>query len=130
MATTIKIDRELLIATLTAKVKEMEKNNAQYDKDHKAYEAAKEKWEQECVKTAVKNIKTCEVSVNAWHYHNSSVNISVPNGLFPPQPEFDTDVAHTPDYELREIRQFIRMLEMSTADSINMSALKNMSQYL
>jgi len=129
MATTIKIDRELLISTLTAKVKEMEKNNAQYDKEQKAYEAAKEKWEQECVKTAVKNIKTCEVSVSAW-YSNSSINISVPKGLFPPQPEFDAEAEHTPEYELRDIRQFIRMLEMSTADSINMSALKNMSQYL
>ena len=127
--TTIKINREQLIVTLTAKIKELEANNVLHDKQDKAWRAAITKWEQECAAIALKNIKKASISVNTWRSENS-VNISLPAGILPAQPEQEFTVPHTAEYELRDLRQFVRMLELSDADTINMSALKNVSQYL
>jgi hypothetical protein len=127
--TTIKIDREQLIATLTAKVKELEANNATHEKEDKAWRAALAKWEQTCATIALKNIKKASISVNTWR-SEQSVGISLPAGILPEQPEQSYSARFTHDYELRDLRQFIRMLELSSSDTIAMSALKNVSQYL
>ena len=127
--TTIKIDREQLIKTLTAKFKELEANNATHDKETKALEAAHAKWEQACIAMALKNVKKATVSVSVWRNDNS-IHISLPAGTLPEQPERNYSVRFTNDHEMRELRQFIRMLELSSSDTIAMSALKNVSQYL
>jgi len=127
--TTIKIDREQLIKTLTAKVKELESNNATFEKETKAHEAAHAKWEQTCIAMALKNVKKATVSVSVWRSEHS-IHISLPSGTLPEQPEREHSVRFTHDHEMRELRQFIRMLELSSSDTIAMSALKNVSQYL
>lgn len=127
--TTIKIDREQLIKTLTAKVKELESNNATFQKETKAYEAAHDKWEQTCISIALKNAKKATASVSMWRSEHS-IQISLPTGTLPEKPERNHSVGFTHDHEMRELRQFIRMLELSSSDTIAMSALKNVSQYL
>lgn len=127
--TTIKINREQLIVTLTSKIKELEANNVLHVKQVKAWQAAITKWEQECAAIALKNIKKGNVSVSIWG-RQESINVTFPSGILPAQPEQEFTVPHTAEYELRDLRQFVRMLELSDSDTINMSALKNVSQYL
>lgn len=130
MATTIKIDREVLIKTLNDKAAQMEKDNAIREKEDKAYKAAVDKWERECVAFALKNVKKANhlnVSIN-WSAEH--VGISFYPGTLAARPEVEYTGEAWSEWEIREIKQFVRMLEMSNADSINMSALKNVSQYL
>lgn len=127
--TTIKINRQSLIKTLTEKVKEMEKNNAIFEKEDKAYRAAYAKWEQECGVVALKNIKKGTLSVSTWG-RQDTLNLSLPSGTLPAAPDHRTSVTFTHGHELTELRQFIKMLELSDSDTISMSALKSVSKYL
>lgn len=138
MATaTIKINREELIKTLTAKIKEMEEVNKQFEKANKAFQKAFEDWQKKVVSVSAKQIsKATNFRCNQnWRTQGvTNIDFDMPSNLLPAAPERDnffTDGLRAyGEYEIKEVRQFVRMLEMAQNDAITMSALKNVSQYL
>lgn len=129
---TIKINREELIKTLSAKVKEMKADNKVHEAQVDKYQKAHADWEKKCIAFAVKNLSKGRVSVRNWSQNETNIDIYIPTNLMPEGPDWAKFVTTScyGDYEVKELEQFIRMLEMASDNAITMSALKNVSQYL
>ena len=130
--TTIKIDRLKVIETLTNSADEIEAKAKIHQKQVDAFQNAEEKWHKDALRIVAKQINKAE-NVRIWQRkNNTNVDFDLPAGILPEKPERDDYV--TTQYvslvEVEEIRQHIRILSMGVDDTINMSALKSMSQYL
>lgn len=138
--TTIKVDRLQVIKTLTDKADAMEAGNKAYDDARKKHEKAEEAWQKAMFKAAIKHsTKAIDVRISSAWRNDSVTNIdfNIPTNLLPARPDRDDfftvggrELEWNSSHQIDEIRQFVRVLEMGTDDTINMSALKNVSQYL
>lgn len=128
---TIKINREQLIKTLTAKVKEMEQQQKDYAAAGAALRKERAAWETKVIALAAKNHKKYHPSTFQQSWSGSiKVEIIIPNDDCPPEPHMPEGMYPVCSIELKELKQFIRMLEMGTDESISMTSLKSVAQYL
>lgn len=140
--TTIKVDRQRVIDTLTAKADAMEAENKEYDAARATFEKAEEKWKKDTDKAAIKHAnKATEISVSfpRWAGEDGcQVHYQLPVNLLPKRPERDdffkrsdgTEIQWHGTASIEEVRLFVRQLELGVDDTLNMSALKGVSQYL
>lgn len=128
MATTIKVDRLVLLDALTTKLAEQEKLQAQHDKAVADYEKAEKAWHDKLV-IACKKFPVWRVSVRAWSEPVVEIEYKVNLNDIPAQPE-------KPDYpkglggDTDELRKTIRLLSMTTEPNVPASVYKSVSTWL
>jgi len=128
VATTIKVDRVILLDALTTKLAEQEKLQAQHDKAVEQYEKAEKAWHDKIV-IACKKFPVWRVHVRAWSEPVVEIEYKVNLNDLPSQPE-------KPDYpkglggDLDELRKTIRLLSMTAEPSVPASVYKNVGHWL
>lgn len=128
MATTIKVDRVILLDALTTKLAEQEKLQAQHDKAVAEYEKAEKAWHDKIV-IACKKFPVWRVHVRAWSEPVVEIEYKVNLTDLPTQPE-------KPDYpkglggDLDELRKTIRLLQMTAEPNVPASVYKSVSTWL
>ena len=128
MATTIKVDRVILLDALTTKLAEQEKLQAQHDKAVEQYEKAEKAWHEK-IATACKKFPVWRVHVRAWSEPVVEIEYKVNLTDLPTQPE-------KPDYprglsgDLDELRKTIRLLQMTAEPNVPASVYKSVSTWL
>ena len=128
MATTIKVDRLVLLDALTTKLAEQEKLQADYDKAIEKYEKAEKDWHAK-VLVAVKKLDVFRVTVRAWSEPVVEVEYKVNLGDLPTKPE-------KPDHpkglsgDTDELRKTIRLLSMTAEPNVPASVYKSVSNWL
>lgn len=128
MATTIKVDRVILLDALTTKLAEQEKLQAQHDKAVAEYEKAEKAWHDKIV-IACKKFPVWRVHVRAWSEPVVEIEYKVNLNDLPTQPE-------KPDYpkglggDLDELRKTIRLLQMTAEPNVPASVYKSVSTWL
>ena len=128
MATTIKVDRLVLLDALTTKLAEQEKLQAQHDKAVADYEKAEKAWHDKVV-IACKKFPVWRVHVRAWSEPVVEIEYKVNLNDLPTQPE-------KPDYpkglggDTDELRKTIRLLSMTTEPNVPASVYKNVGHWL
>jgi hypothetical protein len=128
VATTIKVDRLVLLDALTTKLAEQEKLQAQHDKAVADYEKAEKAWHDKIV-SAVKKFPVWRIHVRAWSEPVVEIEYKVSLNDLPPQPE-------KPDYpkglggDTEELRKTIRLLSMTTEPNVPASVYKSVSNWL
>jgi hypothetical protein len=128
VATTIKVDRLVLLDALTTKLAEQEKLQAQHDKAVADYEKAEKAWHDKIV-SAVKKVPVWRIHVRAWSEPVVEIEYKVSLNDLPPQPE-------KPDYpkglggDTEELRKTIRLLSMTTEPNVPASVYKSVSNWL
>jgi hypothetical protein len=128
VATTIKVDRLVLLDALTTKLAEQEKLQAEHDKAVEQYEKAEKAWHASVV-SAVKKLDVWRVSVRAWSEPVVEIEYKVNLTDLPTQPE-------KPNYpkglggDTEELRKTIRLLSMTTEPNVPASVYKSVSTWL
>jgi hypothetical protein len=128
VATTIKVDRLVLLDALTTKLAEQEKLQAQHDKAVADYEKAEKAWHDKVV-IACKKFPVWRVHVRAWSEPVVEIEYKVSLNDLPTQPE-------KPDYpkglggDTDELRKTIRLLSMTTEPNVPASVYKNVGHWL
>ena len=128
MATTIKVDRLVLLDALTTKLAEQEKLQAQHDKAVADYEKAEKAWHDKVV-IACKKFPVWRVHVRAWSEPVVEIEYKVNLNDLPTQPE-------KPDYpkglsgDTDEVRKTIRLLQMTAEPNVPASVYKSVSNWL
>jgi len=128
VATTIKVDRVILLDALTTKLAEQEKLQAQHDKAVAEYEKAEKAWHDKIV-IACKKFPVWRVHVRAWSEPVVEIEYKVNLNDLPTQPE-------KPDYpkglggDLDELRKTIRLLQMTAEPNVPASVYKSVSTWL
>lgn len=128
MATTIKVDRLVLLDALTTKLAEQEKLQAQHDKAVADYEKAEKSWQDKVI-SAVKKLEVHRVNYRNWSQPMVEIEYKVSLNDLPPQPE-------KPDYpkglsgDTDELRKTIRLLSMTTEPNVPASVYKSVSNWL
>lgn len=128
MATTIKVDRLVLLDALTTKLAEQEKLQAQHDKNVADYEKAEKAWNDKVV-LSVKKLEVFRVNYRNWSEPVVEIEYKVSPSDLPPKPE-------KPDYpkglsgDTDELRKTIRLLSMTTEPNVPASVYKSVSNWL
>jgi hypothetical protein len=128
VATTIKVDRLVLLDALTTKLAEQEKLQADYDKAIEKYEKDEKAWHDKVV-IACKKFPVWRVHVRAWSEPVVEIEYKVNLNDLPTQPE-------KPDYpkglggDTDELRKTIRLLSMTTEPNVPASVYKSVSNWL
>ena len=128
VATTIKVDRVILLDALTTKLAEQEKLQAQHDKAVADYEKAEKAWHDKVV-LSVKKLEVFRVNYRNWSEPMVEIEYKVNPSDLPPKPE-------KPDYpkglggDTEELRKTIRLLSMTTEPNVPASVYKNVGQWL
>lgn len=128
MATTIKVDRLVLLDALTTKLAEQEKLQAQHDKAIEKYEKDEKAWHDKIV-LSVKKLDVFRVSLRNWSEPMVEIEYKVNLSDLPTKPE-------KPDYpkglggDTEELRKTIRLLSMTTEPNVPASVYKSVSTWL
>ena len=128
MATTIKVDRLVLLDALTTKLAEQEKLQAQHDKAIEKYEKDEKAWHDKIV-LSVKKLDVFRVSLRNWSEPMVEIEYKVNLSDLPTKPE-------KPDYpkglggDTEELRKTIRLLSMTTEPNVPASVYKSVSNWL
>ena len=128
MATTIKVDRLVLLDALTTKLAEQEKLQAQHDKAIEKYEKDEKAWHDKIV-LSVKKLDVFRVSLRNWSEPMVEIEYKVNLSDLPTKPE-------KPDYpkglggDTEELRKTIRLLSMTTEPNVPASVYKSVTNWL
>jgi hypothetical protein len=128
VATTIKVDRLVLLDALTTKLAEQEKLQAQHDKAIEKYEKDEKAWHDKIV-LSVKKLDVFRVSLRNWSEPMVEIEYKVNLSDLPTKPE-------KPDYpkglggDTEELRKTIRLLSMTTEPNVPASVYKSVSTWL
>lgn len=128
VATTIKVDRLVLLNALTTKLAEQEARQDEYDKAIAKYEKAEKAWHDK-VLIAVKKLDVFRVTLRNWSEPMVEVEYKVNLNDLPNQPEkpnYPQGWLHDTD----ELRKTIKLLGMTTEPHVPASVYKNVGQWL
>lgn len=128
VATTIKVDRLVLLNALSERLAEQDKRQAEYDKAIAQYEKAEKAWHEK-VLVAVKKLDVFRVTFRNWSEPMVEVEYKVSLNDIPTQPEkpsFPTGWLH----DTEELRKTIKLLGMTTEPHVPASVYKNVGQWL
>lgn len=131
MATTIKVDRVVLLDTLTAKLAEQDKFRADYDKAEEKYKKEQVAYADKIIALAKSGkLEVHRTNVRTW---NGIVEIEfkVDKAIInadPERPDKPTGMLHDSDYE--ELRKTVRLLGMTNEPFVPASTYKSVSQWL
>lgn len=131
MATTIKVDRLVLLQALNGKLAEQDKFRADYAKAEEKYKKAQEVFANKVIALA----KTGKLEVHNTNYRNWNgileIEFKVEKSQLPTEverPDRPQGMLHDSDYE--ELRKTIKLLGMTADPSVPTSVYKSVSQWL
>lgn len=129
MATTIKVDRLVLLQALTTRYDEEQKKQAEYNKAIAKYEKDEKAYHDKVI-TLSKKWQVDGVNVRTWR--NNCVEITYRNvGDLPAEPEKpDYPKNMMPATEVEELGKVIKLLNMTADPSVPASVYKNVSNWL
>lgn len=127
----VKVAKSKVVKALKDKLDAGAKAVVSNEKKRKEYEKLNKDWSNKVAQIVIKQIAKCDVSANENWRGDASVSFSIPAGLvkFPerPQMELESELAR---YEIQEIENAIRILEMSDEEFVNASTMKQIASYL
>lgn len=131
MATTIKVDRLVLLDALKAKLVEQDKLRADYKKAEEKYKKAQEAFASKVIALA----KSGKLEVHNTNYRSWNgileIEFKVDKDKLPTEverPRTPDNYLHDSDYE--ELRKTIKLLGMTADPSVPTSVYKSVSQWL
>jgi len=131
MATTIKVDRVVLMDALKSRLAEQDKFRAEYKKAEDKYEKDNAKFAEKVVALAKQG--KLEVKNTCFRHWNNTLEIEfvVDKAVIPASPDRPDRPAgmyHDSDYE--ELGRTIKLLGMTNEQSVSASVYKSVSQWL
>ena len=127
----VKVAKSKVVKALKDKLDAGAKAVSSNEKKRKEYDKLNKDWSKQVADIVIKQIAKCDVSANENWRGETSVSISIPAGLVKlperPQMELDSELAR---YEISEIENAIRILEMSDEEFVNASTMKQIASYL
>lgn len=131
MATTIKVDRLVLLQALNGKLAEQEKLRAEYKKAEEKHKKAQEVFASKIISL----VKTGKLDITGTNYRSwrneLELTISVDKAIMqtePESPKYPDGWLHESAYE--ELRKTIKLLGMTADPSVPTSVYKSVSQWL
>lgn len=130
MAVRVKISRLKMIEALN----EVIKNNEKAVKERKAADAQYEKDNAKYVADITALIKKGNLKIDrvSKYFRSLTIDINIENvdhSTLPEEPE-RKHVSYLNDYEIKEVKNAIRLLELSDEEYINTSTYKDVAKYL
>lgn len=128
VATTIKVDRLVLLNALSERLAEQDKRQAEYDKAIAKYEKDEQAWHNK-VLSVVKKLEVHRVNFRNWSQPLVEVEYKVSLNDIPEQP----DKPNFPDgwlHDAEELRKTIKLLSMTSEPNVPASVYKNVGQWL
>lgn len=131
MAVRVKIAKDKLVAALNEKLASNEENKKTLEVEELAYQKTLEQFK----KTLDKFIKDNGFELNNISHYSwrgvVEVSYKVPQGVDVPQtPEKKISVTVLSQHEINEIKNAIRILELSDEEFVNTSTYKDVARYL
>ena len=127
----VKVAKSKVVKALKDKLDAGAKAVSSNEKKRKEYDKLNKDWSKQVADIVIKQIAKCDVSANENWRGETSVNISIPAGLVKlperPQIELESELGR---YEVQEIENAIRILEMSDEEFVNASTMKQIASYL
>ena len=130
-AISVKVSTAKVIKALETKLSDSQKAVASNEKKRKDYEKVEKAWAKEVADLAIKNISKAEVRANQNWRGEISVDFTLPAKTLtlPTKPELDLE-RELGRYEVEEIENAIRILQMSDEEFVSASTMKQIAQYL
>lgn len=134
MRGSVKVDKDLLVSKLEAKLVELKKEYAVYEAAQEKYKKAREAW---IKKAAAYLVKHGELEDVTMYHHRSVVEVHYKNadGL-PTKPEesdfhdSSSQLAWRNKGAISEIEEFLKVMSITADDKVSMAVINNLSQYL
>ena len=127
----VKVAKSKVVKALKDKLDAGAKAVSSNEKKRKEYDKLNKDWSKQVADIVIKQIAKCDVSANENWRGETSVSISIPAGLVKlperPQIELESELGR---YEVQEIENAIRILEMSDEEFVNASTMKQIASYL
>lgn len=129
MATTIKVDRLVLLDALNARLTEQDKLRADYKKAEEKFKKAQEAFTTKVIALA----RSGKLEIHSTNYRswNGILEIEFKGDNMPEEPKSPKtpdNWIHDSDYE--ELRKTIKLLTMTAEQSVPASVYKSVSQWL
>lgn len=131
MATTIKVDRIILLDALKARLAEQDKFRADYAKAEEKYKKAQEAFASKIIALA----KTGKLEVHNTNYRSWNgileIEFKVDKAILPTEverPDRPNGMYHDGDYD--ELNKTIKLLQMTAQPDVPASIYKSVSQWL
>ena len=127
----VKIARDKLIAALEDRITKSEEAKTENESRRILNDVAKAEYANEIV-NLVKSGKVVVSNVNkrSWASHVSVDFEPVEGFALPQEPEFELAEGELPVYQVNEIRNAIRLLNLSDEETVNTSTYKSVVGYL
>ena len=127
----VKVSKAKVVQALKNKLDTSEKAIVSNEKKRKEYEKAKKVWSKEVAGIVIKQISKADVSANENWRGEVRVDVTIPAGLvtLPTEPKIELE-QELGRYEVQEIENAIRILEMSDEEFVNASTMKQIASYL
>lgn len=128
---TVKVAKDKVVKALKDRIATNTKNVADNEKKRKEYEKVEKTWAKDVSDIVIKQITKAEVSANENWRGEVNVQFSIPAGLvkLPKKPDLDLN-QELGRYEIQEIENAIRILEMSDEEFVNANTMKQIASYL
>jgi hypothetical protein len=124
----VKVAKDKVIKALKAKIEESAKNEKLNEKNEAAYKVALDKYQRSIIKDFAKHLELENVNTR-WN-GQLEVTYKVEKGVeLPKQPDWER-VSVLGRYEVQEIENAIRILEMSDEEFVSASTMKQIASYL
>ena len=127
----VKVAKSKVVKALKDKLDAGAKAVSSNEKKRKEYDKLNKDWSKQVADIVIKQIAKCDVSANENWRGDASVSFSIPAGLvkFPERPQIVLE-SELAKYEIQEIENAIRILEMSDEEFVNASTMKQIASYL
>jgi hypothetical protein len=127
----VKVAKAKVVKALKDKLDASAKAVVNNEKKRKEHEKTKKAWSKEVAEIVVKQISKAEVSASENWRNEIRVDVTIPAGLvtLPKQPDLDLE-QELGRYEVQEIENAIRILEMSDEEFVSASTMKQIASYL
>ena len=125
----VKVAKDKVVRALKARIEEGKKAVISNEKKREAHKKALDKYQKQVVKDFAKDLTIS--SVNTRWNGQLEVTYDVAKGIeLPEQPKCDELEREIGSWEVQEIENAIRILEMSDEEFVNASTMKQIASYL
>ena len=127
----VKVAKSKVVKALKDKLDTSAKAVVSNEKKRKEYEKANKVWSKQVAEIVAKQISKVDVSANENWRGEVNVQFTIPANevKLPAKPEMDLD-QELARYEVSEIENAIRILEMSEEEFVSASTMKQIASYL
>lgn len=128
---TVKVAKDKVVKALKAKLDAGAKAVVSNEKKRKDYVKIEATWAKEVAELIVKNISKAEISADENWRGEVNARFTIPANVIklPAKPEMGLE-NELGRYEVQEIENAIRILEMSDEEFVSASTMKQIAQYL